>query len=371
MYVDSGATALKGATIKSYKVECGGKSITTATGYMNYVESGDFVFTVVDSRGYTTTKTVKKTLINYIRPTCNIKTSTPDTSGKINLTISGNYYNGSFGAKNNTLTLKYRKKQNGGSYGSWVNVSPTITNNTYSITVEVSGLDYQSSYTFQANIKDETTEIYSAEITIKTTPVFDWGKNDFNFNVSVSGADRFISNKSETGFRHIHGSSGNSISFGVGATGVNRGIYDDTQAKWLLLNNGTDVLIDGYPIGKNNILLAGAYYMNEAQTQTFIGGQKVSQQENGIVLIFSAYSDGKAQDYSFNTFFVPKYAISTFSGKGFNFVMSASKFGYVATKYIYITDTTVKGNADNTASGTANGITYNNSAFVLRYVIGV
>ena len=47
-------------------------------------------------------------------------------------------------------------------------------------------------------------------------------------------------------------------------------------------------------------------------------------------------------------------------------------FSLFATKYLYIHNTKIVGNDVNNASGTGNcGITYNNSAFVLRYVIGV
>ena len=98
--------------------------------------------------------------------------------------------------------------------------------------------------------------------------------------------------------------------------------------------------------------------------------QAVSKQANGIVLVFSAYSSG-VQDYNFNSFFVSKAFISEKSGFGNTFIMSSSKFGSIATKYLYVGDTSITGNDDNSLSGTSNGITYNNAAYVLRYVIGV
>ena len=43
----------------------------------------------------------------------------------------------------------------------------------------------------------------------------------------------------------------------------------------------------------------------------------------------------------------------------------------MATKYLYLTDTTIKGNdANSGGSATHNGITHNNSVYALRYVIG-
>ncbi len=55
MAVAANATAQKGATITGYNISCGGKSITTASGTLSYVSSNDFVFTVTDSRGNSTT----------------------------------------------------------------------------------------------------------------------------------------------------------------------------------------------------------------------------------------------------------------------------------------------------------------------------
>ena len=180
-----GAAAVKEATLSSQKVTCGGKSATTASGTLNNIESGDFVFTATDSRGNTTSQTVKKTIVNYIKLTCNCEPSTPTAQGGMTLIIKGNYFNNSFGAKSNTLTVNYRMKVNG-SYGAWTAATATISGNTYSVSVPISGLDYQSKYTFQAQAVDKLMTINSAEKSVKTTPVFDWSKDDFRFNVPVS-----------------------------------------------------------------------------------------------------------------------------------------------------------------------------------------
>lgn len=101
--------------------------------------------------------------------------------------------------------------------------------------------------------------------------------------------------------------------------------------------------------------------------------EKVENQMSGIVLVFSAYSaaEGAAQDDNFNSFFVPKALITEKSGYGNTFIMASSNFGNIATKYLYIKNDEITGHADNQSSGTSNGITYTNNAYVLRYVIGV
>ena len=188
--VSTGASARNSATLKSQKITCGGKSITSASGTINAVESGSFTFSATDSRGYTTSQTVNKTLIEYIKLTCSLNASAPTTAGVATLQISGNYFNGSFGAVANTLTVQYRYKTQGGTYGSWTETTATKSGNTYNATATISGLDYQTTYVFQARATDKLATKNTNEQTRRTTPVFDWGKNDFKVNgdFRVTGA---------------------------------------------------------------------------------------------------------------------------------------------------------------------------------------
>ena len=179
--------ALKGATITSQSIKCGDSTINSNSGNFANVETASFVFTVKDSRGNVTTKTVTKTLINYIKLTCNMTANNPTADGKMSLKINGNYFNGSFGATNNTLTVQFRYKENDGAYGNWINATHTLSGNTYSATVNLTGLNYQSAYTFQARAIDKisTGGVNTAEKRVKSIPVFDWGENDFQFNVDA------------------------------------------------------------------------------------------------------------------------------------------------------------------------------------------
>lgn len=180
--VATGAKARNSAILKSQKITCGAKSITSASGTINAVESGSFTFSATDSRGYTTTQTVNKTLIEYIKLTCSMEAGAPTTAGVATLKISGNYFNGSFGKVANTLTVQYRYKAQGGSYGNWTTVSATKSNNTYNATATISGLDYKTTYVFQARAVDKLATINTDEQARRTTPIFDWSKDDFNIN---------------------------------------------------------------------------------------------------------------------------------------------------------------------------------------------
>ena len=101
--------------------------------------------------------------------------------------------------------------------------------------------------------------------------------------------------------------------------------------------------------------------------------KKVSEQVNGIVLVFSRYTEDEPKNYHFNSFFVPRDLVSAQLGNGHSFIMTTgNNFDLIAMKYLYIHDDKIVGNENNITTGTgASGITYTNNAFVLRYVLGV
>lgn len=118
------------------------------------------------------------------------------------------------------------------------------------------------------------------------------------------------------------------------------------------------------------VLWSGGYYMTAGHTITL--SEAISKQNNGIVLVFSAFTDNAAGNYWWNQFFVPKYIVANNSGTGHCFTMAAGNFSLVAMKYLMIKDTQITGHDNNNLTGTAaSGITFTNNRFVLRYVIGV
>lgn len=181
------ATAYKGASIKKQTIECAGVIINGPSGNFENVESADFIVTATDSRGYTTTQTIKKTLIDYIKLTCNLVAGKPNAQGEMTIRINGNYFNGSFGKEANTLQVQFRYKTDNTDYGEWVDVAePNISGNTHDTTVNITGLDYRLAHTFQARAIDKVSlEVLSAEKKVKAIPVYDWGENDFQFNVDA------------------------------------------------------------------------------------------------------------------------------------------------------------------------------------------
>lgn len=118
------------------------------------------------------------------------------------------------------------------------------------------------------------------------------------------------------------------------------------------------------------VLWSGGYYMTAGHTITL--SEAISKQNNGIVLVFSAFTDNAVGNYWWHHFFVPKQIVTNNSGTGHCFTLASGNFSLVAMKYLMIKDTQITGHDNNNLTGTAaSGITFTNNRFVLRYVLGV
>lgn len=157
------------------------------------VQSGEFQFQATDSRGFSTTNTVSKELIPYRKLTCKIGDTKPDGNGNMTLKVSGNYFNGSFGAQDNSLTVEYRYKVAGGAYGEWITLEPNIGVRSYNAQAQLSGLDYETVYVFQARARDKLWLADAPEYSVRAKPVFDWDENDFNVNGSFKINNEVVS----------------------------------------------------------------------------------------------------------------------------------------------------------------------------------
>ena len=100
--------------------------------------------------------------------------------------------------------------------------------------------------------------------------------------------------------------------------------------------------------------------------------EKVSEQQNGIILVWSDFSNGTAQNWAYNFTIVPKVFISDHPGGGVStFLIEGAPLAYAANKYMYIYDDHIVGHDGNAQTGTSvTAIKYTNSRFVLRWVYG-
>lgn len=222
--VNSGAKALKYASIVNQAIVCGSTTLNAGSGTIKSPQSNLFKFVASDDRGQTATPVEKLLgLVEYVNLTCSqsvrINLDTLDeTSAIAELTISGSYFDGNFGKADNTLELWYRYKEVTNpetpwstlDQDGWRSVEETIvkSDNKYSTVIEIAGLDYSKQYVFQCRAIDAiyTGEgVTTKEYTVQTRPVFDWSGDDFNFNVPVSicGVD-----VTPTSNRHIYSTPG-------------------------------------------------------------------------------------------------------------------------------------------------------------------
>ena len=121
-----------------------------------------------------------------------------------------------------------------------------------------------------------------------------------------------------------------------------------------------------YESGEDTVLWSGdGYHMDSSQTITF--SQPLSYQLSGAIFCWCYCVDGVVQNDNWLYFFVPKTHVLNHNGS--SVCMDAPYSGM--KKSLYISDEEAVGVDTNAASGTTNGIAWNNTNYVLRHVIGV
>ena len=311
-----------GATIDTRVVIYNGVTRPIAEGsYVDIVvkETNKFTFRAIDSRSNSVEKSITMNMVNYIPLTCDLVSITaPDAAtGAIEFLVKGNYFNGSFGAQSNTLDVQYRYKlASGNTYSSWISVADKLNiaaQTTYSCKAQIPNLDYTEPYHVEIRALDQLNTVYTQLSRVASVPVFDWSKEDFNINVPTT--------------------------------------------------------INGVEYGKNVVLWTSDTGSQMTSAHTAYLNQPIQDQGHGIVLVFSAAGG----NVSWNTHFVPKQILKLNQGGGQTFLLANnSGLGTFGSKYLYIYDDMIQGHTSNNGSGVAaSGLNFDNSAFVLRAVIGV
>ena len=203
-FVTFGAVARTGATIVSRSVTNGDKTFNIEDSSqdgiaINNVDSNTFYLSATDSRGYTKRDFLVLSedngdFVPYVKLTNSLTTNLLSPTGELTFTVKGKYFNGSFGAKDNSLEVEYLVLDENGNPvfntggSGWVQlgtVYPTMDDNNYSYSYTISGLNHEGTYELTVNVIDELTPVQTATKIISATPIFDWGKDDFRFNVPV------------------------------------------------------------------------------------------------------------------------------------------------------------------------------------------
>ena len=326
------------------------------SGTLKSVQSKDFIATIADTRNLTNWSTVSfPTLKEYFKP----KISTaklvrlnkhlssggvPDDTGTATkLVLEGTFWNDDFGLVQNDLksiTCQF-KDADSSSYselkkgnGSSITVSDiTKSGNIFSLEIDVIGDILQD---------DLVNEIYYG-FTLD---------NAFNLKVSIEDellSDEFDNFVLEEGRPYIEVTEGED----------GKGLIDfKCPIKFNKL------------IGPQKILWQGGTFMHEQQSA--ILSENISEQNNGIILVFSGYDTSvwEVKDYNWSSHFISKKEIELVPSSGHIFFMGGTE-GLSGFKYLNISDDVINGHDINDNVFSNDYGKYDNNRFVLRYIIGI
>ena len=203
-------TARKEATLPKAYLKCGDYAVEASQTVFDSVTSNYFKTTLVDSRGNTVSEEKTLTMIDYIPLTAKLEAdialdTTDGTKANISFTVSGNYFNGSFGKESNTLIINYELWDNTNNTSNTYELTvpeSAMSNGTYRISHTITGLDYRGSYELVAWARDKINhDVYTIGAKLKAIPVFDWSETDFNFNVPVTISGKAVDYPVEQGVK--------------------------------------------------------------------------------------------------------------------------------------------------------------------------
>ena len=312
-------TLKKGATAENlFIINRRDKYIDGAEGYIENTDVDYFDAGLDDSRGKPANANVKLTMIEYIPLTCNveaeIKLSETDTEqAEIKFTVSGNYFNQSFGAKHNSLRIEVNATgSNGGATSEVVEISDDdFDGDTYSVSHTITGLSYKETWIVNASASDEILKnVVGRSKSLTSVPVFDWSDEDFNFNVPVSFSA-------------------------------------------------------GIDLPQTLLYTSGGVYLHDGQSVKLSGDKMLSKQTLGYFMVWYDFTSKVLTENSINYTFIPKYLASASVGKITVPVVLES--GLCGAKTITVSET----ETETTLQGSTFNDEGNNGKVVLRYVIGV
>lgn len=326
------------------------------SGSLKGIETKDVSITITDTRGLTVPATISfNSIKEYFKPTITkfelirldnhlSRGGKPDETGTATkLVIEGTLWKENFGTVINSMS-SVSCQYKGGSQTEYTNIKKSDNS---SITA--------NDFTFEGNN-------FSLEIDVKGDISQDDVEEGIFYGFSVENTFSFKLNISDILY----------------TTAEITTILEKGQP-YIEITDGEDGegLIDfKCPIkfnkatGPQKILWQDVAFMHENQTARL--SEAVSEQNNGIILIFSGYDTGSWQPLNSNwiSYFISKKEVELIPGSGHTFFMGGIE-GVSGLKYLYIYDTEIVGHSINDYSFTNDYGKYECNHFVLRYVIGI
>lgn len=120
-------------------------------------------------------------------------------------------------------------------------------------------------------------------------------------------------------------------------------------------------------VSQGKVLWSGVWFGSSGSA---LLAEPLSAQKNGILLVWSAYEDNEAKDWSWVYTFVPRWhAVAPTGTHGI--VASAVNVDFVMAKYLYVCDEKIDSYPANEQTISVGGITVENWRWALRCVLGV
>lgn len=286
-------TAKNEATISSKTVN--GTALGTSPYTINKVSTGSFEIKGTDSRGFTTTTTVNKDLINYMPLLI-----TPDfyrtqpTTGEVSLTFTGNYWNGNFGSVANALTVTWQYKESTSS--SWT-TGGTISSSQYTLSnnkINSNGaislgkiFDYQKIYNFRLSFSDKLVNSSVEKSVPKGKPAFWWNKD----GLKVEGA---IDATGAVTAKNFKGNT-NGYTWDIGTSNTSSTkvpVINDTKIQYRTINTNVNTHYNNHTSNLNNATATGWYRFGDGASNrptTMAGWGVVVVQNDGSWVFQTAY----------------------------------------------------------------------------------
>ena len=295
------AAAKNSASIASKSIA--GTAVTGDTRTISAVETGIFEFAATDSRGYSNSVKVTKTLIEYIKLTNNATATRDDpTSGAATITLKGDYFNGSFGAVDNELTAKYRIDS-----GEYVDVTDSlvVSDNTYTASIPLTGMDYQLDFSIEVVVSDKLNTNASKTLPLlRGIPIANWSEDYWRFNVNTYvGNFLRLWSDTEGGNIEINAGNGHTNAWQIDAHDGNLRFYtwresDGAYKGVVFMQDGSiasENLLGSYPVG--------TVYISTVATSpaALFGGTWTQITDRFLLAAGSTYAAGSTGGSTYNT----------------------------------------------------------------------
>lgn len=255
------ATGQNSSTIASTQISYGNIYMAGSSRTLENAETIEYKGYATDSRGLSNYADITGlTLIDYIRLTLDSVELYRDdqTSNTLKCKGEGDYFNDTFGSKNNSIEFKLRYKEKGSStWGNWETKQMTIGVDSYSFDFTVgNNFDYTKTYDFQFDIRDKCMKVEyyaTAKAGLPILGLFEESIESFgetiidrtssgietSGNIGISGKNRTLGDLSDMfdygGFKL----PSSNVKFGLGALSENEGASNTAVGFYALKNTTT------------------------------------------------------------------------------------------------------------------------------------